>query len=311
MTRRHEKTGAAFQPHNEGAILSVPSDGDVFLFPIFHSLHFKLKSLKWFCLFCTMTCRECTSDMLNIPLAQLGLSQNVILSAHWCAQLENTVWDCSIYCVLVLKLIIRLPKCDFDLVWNMKMASADYCFGCIFMHETLCTTWRAVAVSHILLCDLGFASVLLLLYIWTIVYMDENPKPKQSGVSCACESGVASRREARYTLDGLPAHWRAYRKRCSQKSQVWWYKGEYLAGKWGSMVAKSALYFDDSLATCERSFTKNSSDSLFIIRQARNLASQSIHQRNLLWEKSAHFNQTKERNLCSWGKNLIMDSTIN
>lgn len=113
----------------------------------------------------------------------------VILSAHWCTQLENAVCDCSIYRVLVLKLIICLPKCDFDLVWNMKMACADCCFGCIFMHESLCTTWREAAVSHILLWDLCFASAFLVLYIWTIVYMDVNPKPKQRGVSCACESG--------------------------------------------------------------------------------------------------------------------------
>lgn len=173
-----KRQGLPFSPTM--AILSVPSDGDVFLFPIFHSLHFKLKSLKWFCVFCTMTCRECTSDMLNIPPAQLGLSQTVILSAHRCTQLENTVCDYSTR-VLVLKLIIRLPKCDFDLVWSMKMAYADYSFGCIFMHESLCTAWRAAAVSHILLCDLCFPSVFLVLYIWTIVYMEVNPKPKQSG----------------------------------------------------------------------------------------------------------------------------------
>lgn len=120
-----------------------------------------------------------------------------ILSAHWSTQLENPVCDCSIYPVLVLKSLIRLPKCDFDLVWNMKMAYADSCFGCIFMHESLCTTWSAAAVSHIPLCELCFTFVFLALYIWTMVYMDVNPQPKQSGVSCAYECGVAFRREAR------------------------------------------------------------------------------------------------------------------
>lgn len=69
---------------------------------------------------------------------------------------------------------------------------------------------------HILLCELSFASMFRVLYIWTIVYMDVNPKGKQSGVSCACESEVTFRREALCTLDELLAHC----KRCSQRSRV-------------------------------------------------------------------------------------------
>lgn len=196
----------------------------------------------------------------------------VILSAHWCTQLENPVCDCSIYCGVVLKLLISLPKCDFDLVWNMKMAYADSCFGCIFMHESLCTTWSAAAVSHIPLCELCVTSVFLALYIWTMVYMNVNPQPKQSGVSCACGCGVAFRREARCTLD----EWLQFTeglKACSQRSQVWRYSVWYSVGKWGSMPTKLAVYFDGSLITCERSFTNNSSESLFIIWKGRNLAS--------------------------------------
>lgn len=129
----------------------------------------------------------------------------VILSAHWCSEIENTVCDCSIYSVLVLQLIIRLPKCVYDLVWYMTVAYAAYCFGCIFMNESLCTTWISAAMSPTLLCDLCFASVFHVLYIWTSVYIDVNPKPKQCGVACACDSGVTFGREAGYSLDELLA----------------------------------------------------------------------------------------------------------
>lgn len=217
LTRRHEKTGAAFQPYNKGVILSVPSDGDVFLFPIFHSLHFKLKSLKWFCLFCTMTCRECISDMLNIPLAQLGLSQNV--SSHFISTLVHSVRKYSLWLPHIecsgTKINNTLAKMW---LWPSVKYENGLCSLLLWVYIYAWESLHDMAVSHILLCDLCFAFVFLLLYIWTIVYMDI--KPKQSGVNCTCESGVASRRARRFALDELPAHWKANIKRCSQ---VWWY----------------------------------------------------------------------------------------
>lgn len=163
--------------HNEGAMLSVPSYVDVFLFPIFHSLQFKLKSLKRFCLFCTMTCRECTSDILNIPPAQLSLSQNVnskfiSTPVHWVR--KQTVFSNSVFQYYKL---IRLPKCDFDLSVKYERGLCSLPLWVYIYAWSLCTAERSVAMS--LLWDRCFASVFHVLYIWTSMYIHVNPKPKQ------------------------------------------------------------------------------------------------------------------------------------